>query len=222
MASLAVRAMLLVGLTGGIASGKSTVAAMFAARGAAVIDADRISRALQAPGTASHAAIVRDFGPRILEPSGRLDRRRLAERVFADPTARERLEAIMHPAIWTAVLEERSAAEAAGRRLCLVDAALIVEAGWADRFHVLIVVVAPETAQLARLCARGLSEADARQRLAAQWPAAAKAARADFVIDAGGMLGETAAQVVRIHAALLEHPRAQREPEQTTGAPDNC
>jgi dephospho-CoA kinase len=193
---------------------------MVAARGAAVIDADRIGRALQAPGAACHAAIVKEFGSEVLEPSGGLDRGRLARRVFADPAARARLEAIMHPAIWASVAQAAAAMAAAGRRLCLVDAALILEAGWADRFPVLVVVTAPDAAQLARLKGRGLDEAEARRRMAAQWPAAAKAARADFVIDAGGTLDETRAQVARIHAALLQDPRAA-EPAQTAADPDN-
>ncbi len=127
----------------------------------------------------------------------------------------------MHPAIWAAVQQEASAVAATGARLCLVDAALIVEASWTDRFPVLVVVVAPEATQLARLAARGLGEAEARRRLAAQWPAAVKAARADFVIDAGGTLAQTEAQVARVHAALLDHPHARPEPGQTTAAADN-
>jgi dephospho-CoA kinase len=193
----------LVGLTGGIAVGKTTVAAMFAARGAAVIDADRITHALQAPGSPCHAAILEAFGPGVATAAGVLDRRRLGDRVFADASARRRLEAIMHPAIWARVRDEAGQAEAAGRALCLVDAAVLFEAGWAERFAAVVLVVAPVEVQLARLAARGLAEADARRRLAAQWPAAWKAARADHVIHAGGSLADTEAQVVRVHAKLL-------------------
>jgi dephospho-CoA kinase len=201
--------MLLVGLTGGIASGKSTVAAMFAARGAAVVDADRITRELQVPGTACHRQILETFGAAVRDAEGGLDRRRLAARVFRDPAERARLEALMHPAIWAQVTAETAAAAKAGHRLCLVDAAVIFEAGWADRFPVRIVVDAPEAVRLARLRARGLDEEEAVSRLRAQWPSAAKVARADFVVHAGGTLAETEAQVARIQAALLADPRSR-------------
>ncbi|MFB3820139.1 MAG: dephospho-CoA kinase, partial [Candidatus Methylomirabilales bacterium] len=201
--------MLLVGLTGGIASGKSTVASMFAARGAAVVDADRITRELQAPGTACHRAILETFGEAVRDAQGGLDRRRLASRVFGDAAERARLEALMHPAIWARVTAEAAAAAGAGHRVCLVDAAVIFEAGWAERFPVLIVVTAPADVQLARLRARGLEPAEASRRLRAQWPSADKAARADFVIRTEGTLAETEAQVARIHAALLADPRSR-------------
>lgn len=199
--------MLLVGLTGGIATGKSTVAKMFAERGAAIVDADRIARALQEPGQPCHRQIVDAFGPEILDRAGRIDRRRLAARVFADPAARQRLEAIMHPAIRQACESEIRAAEASGRTVCIVDAALILETGRRDRFHRIVVVSAPEEVQVDRLVrARGLTAAEARQRLASQWTTAAKAAMADFVIDNGGDLARTAQQVARVYAAL-EAPR---------------
>lgn len=195
--------MLLVGLTGGIATGKSTVAAMFAARGAAVVDADRIAHALQAPGQPCHRAIVEAFGPEILDGAGRIDRRRLGARVFADAAARQRLETIMHPAIRQACEREIRAAEASGRRLCIVDAALILEAGRRERFDRIVVVSAPEEVQVDRLVrTRGLSPAEARERLASQWTTSAKAALADFVIENGGDLASTEGQVARVHAAL--------------------
>jgi dephospho-CoA kinase len=195
--------MLMVGLTGGIATGKSTVAAMFAARGAAVVDADRIAHALQEPGQPCHRQLVDAFGVGILDESGRIDRRRLGTRVFADASARRRLEAIMHPAIREACEREIRGAEAVGRKICIVDAALILEAGRQDRFHKIVVVAAPEDVQVARLVrSRGLTPADARQRLSTQWTTAAKAALADFVIDNSRDLAATEAQVVQVYAAL--------------------
>jgi len=195
--------MLVVGLTGSIATGKSTVAAMFAARGAAVVDADRIAHALQEPGGPCYHQIVEAFGTEILDSSGGIDRRRLGDRVFADRAARRRLEAIMHPAIREACEKEISAAEASGRTICVVDAALILEAGRGDRFRKIVVVAAPEAVQVDRLArSRGLTPAQARQRLASQWTSAAKAALADFVIDNGGDLARTEAQVARVYAAL--------------------
>lgn len=199
--------MLLVGLTGGIATGKSTVARLFAERGAAVVDADRLTHRLQAPGTPCHAAIATAFGSGVVAPTGELDRAALAARVFADPGLRRRLEAIMHPATWIAARAEAQAAAAAGSALCLIDAALLFEAGWASRCDAVIVITAPASVQLARLRARGLDEGAARLRLAAQWPVAHKAARADFTIDGGGSLAITVAQVAQVHAALVARAR---------------
>jgi dephospho-CoA kinase len=196
--------MILVGLTGGIGVGKSTVASMFAARGAAVVDADRISRKLQEPGEPCHDAIVAAFGRAVLDPAGRIDRKRLGEMVFADPARRTALEAIMHPAIWAACEAEIRAAAAAGRAVCVVEAALILEMGQRSRFHRIVVVTAPTDLQVERLAqARGLTEAEARQRLTAQWPNADKARQADHVIDNGGNLAVTDRQVETVYSALL-------------------
>jgi dephospho-CoA kinase len=196
--------MILVGLTGGIGVGKSTVAAMFAARGAAVVDADRISRRLQEPGEPCHDAIVAAFGRAVLDPAGRIDRKRLGEMVFADPTRRTELEAIMHPAIWAACEAEIRAAAAAGRAVCVIEAALILETGQRSRFQRIVVVTAPTDVQVARLAqARGLTEAEARQRLTAQWPNADKARLADYVIDNGGDPAATEQQVSRVYATLV-------------------
>jgi dephospho-CoA kinase len=192
-----------VGLTGGIATGKSAVAAMFAARGAAVVDADRITHALQEPGQPCYREIVKAFGTEILDQAGRIDRRRLGALVFADPAVRRQLESIMHPAIREACQAEIRAAEAANRRVCVVDAALILETGQQHRFQVIVLVSAPEDVQVSRLVhTRGLTEAEARRRIRSQWPTAAKAGLADFVIDNGGDLATTEAQVSRVYAAL--------------------
>jgi dephospho-CoA kinase len=195
--------MLVVGLTGGIATGKSIVAGMFAARGAAIVDADRIAHALQEPGQRCHRQIVDAFGAGVLDEAGRIDRGRLGALVFADPSARQRLEAIMHPAIREACENEIRTAEAAGRKICIVDAALILETGRHDRFHKIVVVAAPEEVQVDRLVrSRGLTPAEARRRISSQWTTAAKAALADHVIDNGGDLASTEGQVVRVYAAL--------------------
>jgi len=195
--------MLVVGLTGSIATGKSAVAAMFAARGAAVVDADRIAHALQEPGGDCHRRIVEVFGTGILDVSGRIDRRRLAARVFADPAERRRLEDIMHPAIRAACEGEIRAAGSAGRSICVVEAALILEAGRQGRFDKIVVVSATEESQIDRLVrTRGLSEAEARGRVSSQWSSANKAALADFVIDNSGALASTEEQVTRVYAAL--------------------
>jgi dephospho-CoA kinase len=210
--------MILVGLTGGIATGKSTVASMLAARGAAVVDADRIAHRLQEPGTACYREIVEAFGPEILDPAGRIDRQRLGARAFADPRLRGRLEAIMHPAIWAACEAEIRAAEMAGRPVCLVEAALILETGQQGRFRKLIVVTAAAELQVARLRKqRGLTAKAARTRLAAQWPGPAKTRLADYVIDNGGDLAATDAQVARVWADLVGRaPEATDTPRTDT------
>ena len=196
--------MLLVGLTGGIGVGKSTVAAMLAARGAAVVDGDEISWRLQEPGLPCYRAIVDAFGREMLDPAGRIDRRRLGAVVFADTVSLRRLEAIMHPAIWAACEAEIQAASAAGKDVCVVEMALILETGQRGRFQKLVVVTAPTSVQVARVArARGLTQAEAQQRLAAQWSGEDKARLADYVIDNGGDLAATEAQVERVHAALL-------------------
>ncbi len=206
--------MIVAGLTGGIATGKSTVAAMFAALGAAIVDTDGIAHALQEPGQPCYDAIRAAFGPGVLDETGRVDRRRLGALVFEDVAARGRLEAIMHPAIRAACGAEIRAAEAMGRLLCLVEAALILEAGQSNRYQSLVVVTAPEEIQVARLVAtRGLTAAEARQRIQAQWPVERKVALADFVIDNGGDLSATRDQVARVYTLLLEkQPESAKNP----------
>ncbi len=199
--------MRVVGLTGGIATGKSTVADMFAGLGAAIVDADRIAHTLQEPGQPCYQAILAAFGPGVLDEKGRIDRRRLGALVFDEASARGRLEAIMHPAIREVCQVEIRAAEAAGRALCLVDAALLLETGQSRRYDGIVLVTAPEETQVARLAAtRGLSAAEARQRIRAQWPSARKAALADFVIDNGGELSKTREQVARVYTLLVKKP----------------
>ena len=196
--------MLVVGLTGGIATGKSTVSRMLAALGAVIVDSDVIAHELQRPGQTVHAAIVEAFGPGMLSGTGDIDRAGLGAVVFGDPKARARLEALTHPAI--VAESERRVAEAgrAGAALCVVDAALLVETGRSRRFDRLIVVVADEATQVARLMARnGLSREEALRRLRAQMPLAEKVAVADEVIGNSGSLEATAAQVRDLHARLL-------------------
>jgi len=195
---------IVVGLTGGIAAGKSTVAAMFAARGAVVVDLDRIGHALQEPGAACYAPVVAAFGPGVVDETGRINRRRLGALVFADPDLRRRLDDIMRPAMWEACAASIRKAEAGGSRLCVVEAAILLEAQWRERFQAIVAVTAPETEQIERLRrTRDLSEAEARRRLGALWPSAEKAAKADFVIENGGSLAGTETQVERIVAALF-------------------
>jgi dephospho-CoA kinase len=175
---------LLIGLTGGIATGKSTAARFFAEAGARVIDADRLARDVVAPGTPALAAIAEAFGPAVVGPGGALDRAALAARVFADPAERRRLEAITHPAIRRAMEAETARLAAAGHDLAFYDAPLLYEVGLEAAVALVVVVWAPREVQLARLRARdGLPAAEAAARLAAQLPIDEKAARADVVVD---------------------------------------
>jgi dephospho-CoA kinase len=182
----------LFGLTGGIASGKSTVAARLRARGVPVIDADELARAVVAPGTEGLRAVVAAFGPEALAPDGTLDRKAVARIAFADPTARKRLEGITHPRITKLSMERAAELDRAGEPLGCYEAALIVENGVADAFRPLVVVACPEETQIERLLERGTTRDDALARIRSQKPLAEKTAAADFVIDTTGTLEEGA------------------------------
>ena len=193
----------LVGLTGGIACGKSTVSAMLADRGAIVVDADRVSRTVVEAGSAGLAAVIDAFGDRYLTAEGHLDRAALGQLIFGDSAARSRLNSIVHPRMARLTAERIAAAQAAAPSLIVYDAALLIEMGQADRFRPLLVVHVPTAVQMARLRARdALTEADARSRIAAQMPVAEKAALADHLIDNGGTRAQTEAQVERLFAHL--------------------
>ena len=198
--------MLRVGLTGGIASGKSTVGRMFSRRGVPVIDADAIAREMVAPGTGGLAAVAEAFGAGVLAPDGTLDRARLGEVVFADPQKRRRLEEILHPRIIEEQDRRLDALGAGGRTaVAVVEAALLVESGGWRRFDRLVVVDCEEGQQIERLRRRdGLDEAAARARLGAQIPLSEKVKLADRVIDTRGGLEETQAQVEVLVAWLRE------------------
>ncbi len=195
---------LVVGLTGGICTGKSTVSRMLEELGARIVDSDAIAHQIQAPGQPAYAAILRAFGKGILDEAGRIDRRALGAMVFAEPRRRAELEAIMHPAIIAESDRCVREALAARAQLVVVDAALLVEVGRHRKFARLIVVVASEAEQIRRLRSRnGLGEAEARQRVAAQLPLAEKRRVAHHVVENSGTLEETAAQVRALHAELM-------------------
>jgi dephospho-CoA kinase len=180
------------GLTGGLASGKSSVAGRLRARGVPVVDADQIAREVVAPGTPGLAAVVEAFGPSILLPDGSLDRPAVAALVFSDPEKRRRLNAIVHPLVGAASAARLAELRDRGEPLACYEAPLLVENGLADAFRPLVVVSLPEDVQVERAMARDRSTADeARARIAAQLPLAAKVAAADFVIDNGSTREET-------------------------------
>jgi dephospho-CoA kinase len=200
------RGLRLYGLTGGIGSGKSTVARLIEEHGVPVIDADQLSREAMAPGQPAALDIAAAW-PEVMTPAGAVDRKRLADIVFADPAARLHLESITHPRI-QALGEDRARALAArGHRLAFYEASLLVEAGRAGDFDGLVVVTASPEAQLARAVARGgLTPAEARARIAAQLPLADKVRVATHVIDNGGELSSTRAQVEKLLALLRGEP----------------
>jgi dephospho-CoA kinase len=179
---------MLVGLTGGIGAGKSVVAARLAELGAVVIDSDRLAREVVAPGTEGLAEVVAVFGEDVVT-DGALDRAALAQRVFADPPARERLEKIIHPRVRARTAE---LVNAAPRDAVVVnDVPLLVEAGLADTFDLVIVVLAGEPVRIGRLTGgRGMTEAEARSRIAAQATDEQRRAVADVVLVNDGTLDE--------------------------------
>lgn len=193
----------IIGLTGGIASGKSTIAAMLRALGAPVVDADQVAREVVAPGQPALTELVERFGPEILDPRGQLDRPKLAALVFGDPEARAQLNRITHPRIAAASQAHIDEHVAAGAPVVVYEAALIVE----NRLHRwmdgLIVVSVPPTVQKRRLIDRdGLDEASADARLAAQAPLEVKLAAATWVVDNTGTLERTREQVAAIWAEV--------------------
>jgi dephospho-CoA kinase len=181
----------LFGLTGGIASGKSAVAARLRERGVPVIDADQLAREVVAPGSEGLAAVVERFGRDVLTEDGALDRKKVAAIVFADEEQRRALNAIVHPRISALTMEAASRLRDQGEPLACYEAALIVENGVADAFRPLVVVSAPEDVQVARACKRdGASPDEARARIRAQMPLEEKVKIADFVIDNTGSLDD--------------------------------
>jgi dephospho-CoA kinase len=192
------------GLTGGIGSGKSTVARMFREEGFAVLDADLLAREVIAPGTPAYGEIVRKYGKKILLPDGRIDRKALGETVFSDPAKRADLEAITHPAIAYAIREGLDRLRSEGFTAAIVEAALIHEAGRRGFFEGVIAVRCDPDSQLRRITERdGLSADQARRRIRSQMDAEEKARASDYVVDNSGSLEETRAQVRRLAARLL-------------------
>ena len=200
--------MLLVGLTGGIGSGKSTVARLLEKRGAVVFDADVLAREVVEPGTPGHAAVIERFGANVLAPGGELDREALASIVFADPAARRDLEAIVHPEVrrrFAEGTEEYQDTE----RVVVFSAPLLVETGMHTAFDLLVVVSASTATQIDRLMRhRGMSEDTVRSRIAAQATPEARAEVADVLIDNEGSPEELEQQVERLWSELSERATA--------------
>lgn len=206
-----------IGLTGGIAAGKSVAAERLAERGAVLLDYDVLSRDAVAPGSPGLAEVVEAFGPAVLAPDGSLDRPGLAAVVFADDTARERLNAIVHPVVHRLAAEREAAAAALDPGAVVVhDIPLLVESGFADAFHLVVLVQAPAVLRVERLVrTRGMDRAEAEQRIAAQAPEEQRMAVADVVLDGSGAPDELRAQVDELWDRLA----AERRDEQEVDAP---
>ena len=195
--------MLRLGLTGGIGSGKSTVARMLQERGAVVIDADAIARASTAAGGAAIPQILASFGPDYITPEGALDRERMRSLAFTDTGAKQRLEAIVHPLVGKATTEEAEAAESGGARCIVFDIPLLVESRrWPRQLDRVLVVDCQEDTQVTRVAARtGMAEAMARQIIAAQASRTQRRAAADVVVYNDGLtLEQLRAEVEQIAA----------------------
>ena len=196
--------MIVAGLTGGIATGKSTVAAIFQQSGAHLIDADRIARDAVRQGTPAYAEILAHFGAGILLPGGAIDRKRLAAIIFSNPAQQRLLEGIVHPRVMEETTRQldRIRQEQPGATVIL-DVPLLFESGMDCGLEEVIVVYAPEAVQIQRLMARdGLTEAEARARIRAQMPIESKKARATRVIDNSGDLENTRAQTMEVYRQL--------------------
>ena len=200
--------MLRLGLTGGIASGKSAVAAMLREMGFLVLDADSLAHKLIEPSQPAHDEILREFGSSIRDASGHIDRGKLAAIVFADRTKLDRLDAIIHPRVEEVVFRQFDEWERNGTRdAAFVEAALLIEAGMEKKLDGLVVAWCKPEQQLERLLARGLSEAEARRRIAAQLPDREKLRHATETIDCSGSLEDTRHQVAAVAAKLRRQPQ---------------
>lgn len=204
------RRFLLVGLTGGIGTGKSTVSRMLRDLGCLIIDADLLAREVVEPGEPAYDKIVAEFGKQILEADGLIDRKKLGALVFTDPAKRKRLEGFTHPEIRrrkAGILAELMTEGFEG--IAIFDAALLVEAGGARNMDRLVVVSAVEAVQVRRLMLRDdISEATARERLRSQMPLSLKVKQAHYVVDNSGSREETERRVREVHQALLADLKA--------------
>jgi dephospho-CoA kinase len=195
--------MLRLGLTGGIASGKSAVAAMLRELGFSVLDADSLAHRLIEPGQPAYDEVLREFGPAITDGQGRVDRSRLGAVVFADRAKLDRLNAIVHPRVAEAVFRQFDEWQRNGARdVAFVEAALLIESGIHKQLSGLVVAWCRPDQQLARLAARGLSEDEARRRMAMQMPVEKKLRLATEKIDCSGSLEQTRGQVEALAAKL--------------------
>jgi dephospho-CoA kinase len=190
------------GLTGGIASGKSTIARLFAELGCTVIDADKIVADLYRPGAAGHEAIVRTYGAGILEVSGEIDRRKLSDVAFATPDAARQLNALIHPLVLAEEKRMIAAMPGDDDRIVIVEATLLIEAGHLERYDKIIVVDVRPEVQIARGIARGMTREEVERRIAHQLAREERLRHADYVIDNSGDLAQARSEVARVYETL--------------------
>jgi dephospho-CoA kinase len=209
---------LTVGLTGGIGSGKSAVSARLAEHGAVVIDADRLAREVVAPGTPGLAAVAEEFGAGLIGPDGGLDRDALGRIVFADPAARRRLEGITHPLIRAETVRRFTGLPADA--VVVHDIPLLVEAGMAGGYDLVVVVEAPRELRLDRLAGRGLPRDQALARMASQADDAERRAVADVVVDNAGTLAQLRARVDALWLDMLARRDARAGAAEPIGGHD--
>jgi len=200
--------MLLVGLTGGLGAGKSTVARMLADRGAVVVDADDLARRAISPGTPGHRKVLEVFGEGVVDEDGSIDRRALAGVVFEDPAARRDLESITHPEVFRLLAEEVERRRETND-VVVFDAALIVETGFDESTDVLVVVALDPALQLERVVSRGMDRAEAEARIAAQALPGEREARADEVVRNDGDLADLERQVDALWERLRREAAAR-------------
>ena len=203
--------MIRAGLTGGIASGKSTVARMFAALRCVTIDADQIVTQLYQPGRAGHQALVRTYGESILTPDGTIDRRKLADVALATDEDAKKLNALIHPLVFEEQTRLIAAEEAAfGDRVVIVEATLLIESGGKSRFDRIIVVDTDPETQVARAVARGMTREEAERRIARQMPREERLRYADYVIDSSGTMSDTETATARVYESLRQDLAAKK------------
>jgi len=204
--------MLKVGLTGGIASGKSTVSKIFTSFGAKFLDADEVAREVLLPGQPAWTRLRQAFGQEFFRPDGTVKRKQLRKLVFADPEKRSQLNAIVHPEVMKEINRRSEILSSSVQNgVLLVDVPLLLEVGLANRFDKVVVVYVSESVQISRLQQRdGISEEEAKQALKAQMALSKKVEQADYLIDNSGTLEETLSQVEKVWEELLELARTKR------------
>ena len=209
--------MLKIGLTGGIASGKSAVAKAFTALGAKVLDADQVAREVVQPGQPAWTKLRQAFSEEFFHPDGRVKRSKLRKLVFADPSKRRELNAIVHPEVMREINRRtEQSSPSVQDAVVVVDVPLLLEVGMAHRFDKVIVVYVSEKVQIGRLKERdGISEEEAKHALSAQIPLSRKLEQADYVIDNSGSPEETRSQVEKVWQELVELARAKRTAEES-------
>lgn len=201
-----------VGLTGGIASGKSTIVRMLAALGCITVDADAIVARLYRPGETGHEAIVRTYGTGVLQPDGEIDRKRLADIAFSTPEEARKLNALIHPLV---IAEQarlfREAEERGEDAIYIVEATLLLESGGRQRFDRIVVVDVEPDVQMARAIGRGVTAEEAKRRIANQMPRQERLRYADYVIDNNGDEGATLAEATRVYGLLRADLEAKKK-----------